>query len=119
MRYCHFGVSPVNYSDSDQSISKWTNFALNSLTFIFQADASMVGYLHTEMVRLLRKFLGKFVKTSVITASKDITKVDYTNPDNQHPDNNLAVGMAARSYLSENPDIPPETVKSFFGLVNV
>ena len=29
----------------------------------------MIGHLHSEMVGLLRRLMGKFVKTAVITAS--------------------------------------------------
>ena len=83
----------------------------------FQAAESMIGYLHTEMIRLLRKFMGKFVKTRVITTSKDITEVDFSYPDNQHPDDMLAVGMKTRTYLADSPDLTPETVKSFSRLV--
>lgn len=70
----------------------------------------MIGYL-------LRKFMGKFVKTRAITTSKDITEVDFINPDNQHPDDMLAVGMKTRTYLADSPGIPPDTVKSFHRLV--
>jgi hypothetical protein len=88
----------------------------------------MVGYLMVEMKRLLRKFLGKFVLSAVITSSEtDITKVDFRprenqQPDlpreNQQPDPRLAVGMKAREMLmnTEN-EVPPEIVASFFRCV--
>ncbi|XP_045208611.2 uncharacterized protein LOC123560483 [Mercenaria mercenaria] len=83
----------------------------------FQADAVMIGYLHQEMSRLLRKFLGKFVTTSAINSSSQITMVDFKNPNIQHPDDNLAIGMNARRFLNDNPDLPQETVNGFFRTV--
>ena len=80
----------------------------------FQADESMAGYLHTEMIRLLRKFMGKFVKTKTISAAKDITEVEFMKTEHQHPDEILAIGMSARTFLADNPDLPPEKVKSFY-----
>ena len=87
---------------------------LEKMGALFQADESMVGYLHAEMIRLFRKFMGKFVKTKVITAANNITEVDFTNPDNQHPDDILAVGMSTRTYSADNPDTAPEKIKSFY-----
>ena len=74
----------------------------------------MIGYLHTEMTRLLRKFLGKSVSTAAIRGHQDITKVSFMDPENQLPDKLLAVGMKARSYLSDNDDLPAEKISSFF-----
>ena len=75
----------------------------------------MIGHLHSEMVRLLRRLMGKFVKTAVITASRDLTSVNFTDRDNQHDDDNIAVGLQTREYLKDNQDIlPPHTVTRFF-----
>ena len=50
----------------------------------FQADKSVIGYLHTEMTKLLILFLGKFVSTIVIRATTDITvNVDFRATNNQ------------------------------------
>ncbi|CAG2218228.1 unnamed protein product [Mytilus edulis] len=56
-----------------------------------QAGQSMIGYFHTEMVRLLSKMMGKFVTTRTITAQSDITKVDFRCKDNQHYNTRIAV----------------------------
>ena len=64
----------------------------------FQADESMAGYLHTEMIRLLRKFMGKFVKTKTISAAKDITEVEFMKTEHQHPDEILAFGVQGHSW---------------------
>jgi hypothetical protein len=74
----------------------------------------MVGFLHTEMVRQLRKLLGKFVTTKTITAHSDITKVDFRRPKNQHDNTRLVVGLTARGYLNDQDDLPPEIVNKFF-----
>ena len=80
----------------------------------FQADESMIGYLHAEMNRLLRLFLAKFVSMPVIRAASDLTTVDFKTADNQLSDNYLAVGMKTRSYLADNMDLPAEKTNSFF-----
>ncbi|XP_056003345.1 uncharacterized protein LOC125662754 isoform X2 [Ostrea edulis] len=90
---------------------------LNDFNVMFQAGESMVGFLHTEMVRLLHKLLGKFVTTKTITVQQDITKVDFRCTDNQQDDSRIAVGLTARGYLSDNEDLPPETVRKFFSSV--
>ena len=75
----------------------------------------MIGHLHSEMVRLLRKFLGKFVKTAVIRSCPDLTKVNFSDRENQHADDNIAVGLQTREYLKDNLDsIPSYTVTKFY-----
>ncbi|XP_052072587.1 uncharacterized protein LOC127710681 [Mytilus californianus] len=112
----------MQYFTSDQM---WLYFAflefvmpiLNDFNVMFQAGESMIGYLHTEMVRLFRKMMGKFVTTSTITAQSDITKVDFRCTDNQHDNTRIAVGMKVREFLSDNDDLPPHTVNNFFSTV--
>ena len=43
----------------------------------------MIGQLHSEMVRLLRRLMEKFVKTAIITARRDLTSVNFTDRGNQ------------------------------------
>lgn len=64
----------------------------------------MIGYLYSEMTRLLLRFLGKFVTTTAIRATSDITKVELKSADNQLPEHLLAVSMKPRSYLADNKD---------------
>ena len=75
----------------------------------------MIGHLNCEMVRLLRGLMGKFVKTAVITASLDLTSVNFIDRDNQHDDDNIAVCLQTREYLKDNQDSRPSlTVTRFF-----
>ena len=71
----------------------------------FQADKSMIGYLHTEMTKLLLLFLAKFMSTMVIRATTDITNLDFKATNNQLTEE---VGMA------NNTDLPSEKINSFF-----
>lgn len=84
---------------------------------LFQAGESMIGFLYTEMVRLLCKLMGKFVTTQTITAQQDITKVDFRCPDNQHDNTRIAIGWTTRQYINDHDDLPPETVNKFFRFV--
>lgn len=80
-----------------------------------QANESRIGNLLTDMKRLLRKFLGKFVQTKVIKGSDDLRSVSYNNRDNQHPDNNIAVGSRTREFIAEQHDeIDPQLEANFY-----
>lgn len=46
------------------------------------------------MIKLLRKFVAKFVQASVIALHKGITKVPYAERDNHLSNDILAVGSA-------------------------
>lgn len=95
------------HNENDNSIRK--------KIFSFQADESKIGYIRSELVRLLRKWMGKFVKTAVITSVEELTMVDYKDLRNQHEDNTMAVGIKTRTYLQENEDnMSPSDVKTFF-----
>ncbi|KAG1693352.1 Zinc finger BED domain-containing protein 5 [Nymphon striatum] len=89
---------------------------LNEFNTTFQAGESMIGIMDAEMTRLLRKLMGRFVTTKVITAASDITKVDFQKKDNQHGDELLAVGWRARNYIVDN-EIPLETTQKFFSSI--
>jgi len=71
---------------------------------IFQADETKIGVLANEMDRLLKKFLAKFVQLRHIKGQADLKQIKYETLDLQHDDDTLAVGMPARSYLSELED---------------
>ena len=86
---------------------------LNNFNTTLQRDDSMIGYLHQEMTRLLRKFMGKFVQSKVITAETDITQVDFTLPANQLPDDLLAVGLSTRTFIADK-EVPDSILSSFF-----
>ena len=82
---------------------------------IFKADATKVGLLYDHMIKLLRKFLLKFVKSSVIAQHKLVTEVPYQDRVNQHDDDHLAIGPENRTFLSDNgDDIEPYTTSKFF-----
>ena len=68
----------------------------------FQGDKSMIGYLHTEITKLLLLFLGKFVSTRVIRVTTDITNLATNNQLIEE------VGMA------NNMDFPSGKINSFF-----
>lgn len=72
---------------------------LDEFNTTFQAESALIGHQHGELMRLFRRFLGKFVKTSVITRYSDLMAVDYKSHTNQHEDSNLAVGLKTREYL--------------------
>lgn len=60
-----------------------------------------MGCLKSEMERLLRKFLAKFIKVSFIKENNaDLTQLPCCSDEAQLPDL-IAVGMSARSYLAK------------------
>ncbi|WAR15697.1 LOW QUALITY PROTEIN: hypothetical protein MAR_005802 [Mya arenaria] len=72
-----------------------------------------MGVMDSEIRRLLRSVLGKFVQMKVILAASDITKVDFTNSLHQHEYNNIAVGWRACQFLDEH-DVAPYTTEKLF-----
>lgn len=73
-----------------------------------------MGSVHSELKRLLRKFLGKFVKAKSIATENNLTKVPYTDPEHQLADNIIAVGINTRAYMVDNElDLSPATTKKF------
>ncbi|KAL5005198.1 hypothetical protein ScPMuIL_018654 [Solemya velum] len=63
------------------------------------------------MTRLLRKFMGKFIKSRVIAAE---TTVDFKSGDHHLPDNILAVGLKTRELIHPDNDVPPEIITKFY-----
>lgn len=81
----------------------------------FQADATKIGIIHSQMIKLLRKFVAKFVQASVIALHKDITKVPYAERDNHLSNDILAVGSANRTFLIDLADVlSPSLLDKFF-----
>ena len=66
---------------------------------------SVIGYLHTQMTKLLLMFLAKFMSTMVIRATTGITNLDSKATNNQLTED---VGMA------NNRDLTSEKINSFF-----
>ncbi|XP_053391137.1 uncharacterized protein LOC128553963 [Mercenaria mercenaria] len=91
---------------------------MNEFNVMFQGGESMIGYLHTEMTRLLRKLMGRFTTTEVIRDATDLPKVPFQVRENQHDDERLAVGWRVREYL-DNSDVSTEITKKFFSDVRV
>lgn len=91
---------------------------LNNINYLLQAGESMVGFLHTEMVRLLRKLMARFVSTKVITSQQDITKVDLQSTENQHDNERIATGWTAREFLSDHEELSPVVVNRFYRYLN-
>jgi hypothetical protein len=91
---------------------------LYSLIYLFQADAARIGILADQMRRLLRKFLGKFVKNAVIAASSGVTAIPYEDFSAQLSNELMAVGTKNRTYLVEFQDhIGIEVEQKFFRFV--
>lgn len=74
-----------------------------------------MGCLKSEMERLLRKFLARFIKVSYIKENNaDLTQLPFCSDEAQLLDL-IAVGMSARSYLAEEGEnIPIATPSRFF-----
>ena len=80
---------------------------------MLQADETKVASLLPEMDRLLRKLLVKFIPLRLIRGQQDLRTVQYTLLENQHPDDNIAIGMPARAYIAAEELEPAQTAKFF------
>lgn len=91
---------------------------LNDFNTTFQADATKIGIIHSQMIKLLRKFLAKFVQASIIAQHKDITKVPYDERDKQLSNDILAVGSSNRTFLIDHADdLSPFLLDKFFSII--
>ncbi|KAK2157424.1 hypothetical protein NP493_1878g00021 [Ridgeia piscesae] len=78
---------------------------------LYQADETKVGALLPEMDCLLRKLTVKFVPLCLIRGQQDPRTVEFTSLENQHTDDNIAIGMPARAYLAAEELDPTQTAK--------
>ena len=89
-------------------------------SLFLQADATKIGLLHDHMTKLLRKFMLKFVKSSVIAQYKLVTEVPYQDRTNQHDNDFLAIGPENRTYICDHDDdLGPSTLSKFFRYVKL
>ena len=84
-----------------------TLFFFDKFNVSFQTSkAATIHWLHSESERLLKKVLTFFVKPSVIRDnSEDLTKIEYSDTDNQLPDEDMFIGDETTAFylnLTEN-----------------
>ena len=84
---------------------------------MLQADETKVGALLPEMDCLLRKLTVKFVPLRLIRGQQDPRTVEFTSLENQHTDDNIAIGMPARAYLAAEELDPTQTAKFFWFVI--
>ena len=77
----------------------------------FQADETKVGALLPEMDRLLHKLMAKFVPLRLLRGQTDLREVKFDLRENQHDDANVAIGMAARTFMEEEDFGPAQQAK--------
>lgn len=84
-----------------------------------QADEAKIGSMQGEMDKLLRKLLVKFVLMRHVRGA-DLQQVKFSDKSMQLDDDTIAVGVAARSLLSEDHIAPrvrqqfPANARSFY-----
>uniref|UniRef100_A0A8W8I440 Uncharacterized protein n=1 Tax=Magallana gigas TaxID=29159 RepID=A0A8W8I440_MAGGI len=83
---------------------------------VFDSDRCLMGCLKSEMERLLGNYLARFIKVSFFKENNvDLTQLPFCSDEAQLPDDLIAVGMSARSYLAEEGEnIPIATPSRFF-----
>ena len=122
-------VKSIYCNLSEPSIKLWMLFLQNILVIFdkfnesFQTSkAATIHRLHSESERLLKKVLTFFIKLSVIRDnSEDLTEIEYSNPNNQLPDNDVFIGDETTAFylnLTENEGLSVNNfylhVKSFY-----
>ena len=93
-------------------------FALDSLmkfNAVFQSSLPMLPHLKSEVKRLLRIQLGRFIKCDIIIAAgKELSQIDLNDANSLLPDEELGVGHKTLLYLSEEEDYFDSSVKEIF-----
>ena len=79
----------------------------------------MLYRLYSEQDDLLKGFLAKYIKATVIASAEEAKDVDYENTGNYLSENDIFIGSQARIYLAEHEDdLSGSThVQEFFGSV--
>ena len=80
---------------------------LNSFNTALQTSSSKIGTMQLDMCRLLRTFLSNFICPECLSAIPDeeIYEFDYTNPEFEVGNEELAIGTATRILLVEESDM--------------
>ena len=93
-------------------------YALESLckfNAAFQSSLPMLPSLKAEVKRMLRIFLGRFIKADAIKAADDdLNKVNIDDTAVQLPDSQLGIGHKTWAYLSDEEDYLDCNVKRIF-----
>ena len=93
-------------------------YALESLckfNAAFQSSLPMLPSLKPEVKRMLRIFLGRFIKADAIEAAEDdLSMVKVDDAAVQLPDSQLGIGHKTWAYLSEEDDYLDCNVKRIF-----
>lgn len=75
-------------------------------------------YLIADAIRIfLKKLLSKFVTIQVIRDTRDITKVDFQNPENQLSDSAITIGIVTKQLIQKllnEGDIDEHDMKKFY-----
>ena len=78
--------------------------AINDFNKLFQTDEASISYLLPDMPLLLRKLMVKFVLMKHVKSKADVRMVEFELAKNQHDDELLAVGVPARTLLTNTDD---------------
>ena len=80
---------------------------LNSFNTALQTSSSNIGTMQLDMCRLLCTFLSNFIRPECLSAIPDeeIYEFDYTNPEFEVGNEELAIGTATRILLVEESDM--------------
>ena len=99
--YCHYCVRWAGLLSCD----------VCCMSGCFQADETKVGVLLPEKDRLFRKLLVKFVPLRLVRGQEDLREVDLRLRENQHDNDTVAIGMAARACLADENFEPAKEAK--------
>ena len=93
-------------------------FALESLckfNAVFQSTLVMLPSLKSEVKRMLRILLGRYMKSDVIKAAgEDINNINVEDEGNEVTDNELGIGHKAWEFMSEEEDYMDPNVQLLF-----
>ena len=64
----------------------------------------MLYRLYSEQDDLLKGFLAKYIKATVIASVEEASNVDCENTDNYFSNNDIFIGSQTRLYLAEHED---------------
>ena len=67
----------------------------------FQTDTPMIPFLHTEVEKVMKGLMERFVKPALLSAAKTCTSIDITKDNNLCSYDKIDIGFSANKILKE------------------
>ena len=86
----------------------------DAVNTVLQNDEPCIHILHSVLLDLLQSVLVRFVKPRNITVASKLTKVHYSQEDDQKADEDLTIGAAATDFIRTHSTVLASRLRQFY-----